>query len=605
MKTITQIMNISEHSETTPAIKHQNFFFLTLTMLLSAIFLPHSTFAAGLQSSGWIDFPDSENLGDTTSCAAGENYTDYYVKAYNSEATTTAPWIGVYIFRNNNFLTAVGGPSLWKTSPVCFNPLTDVASVYIYGSNQFYDFHLPVNVATSTQVITGKILRSHIHLKPLSMVASDIEYVAPLSANSTQWINNDPVYVVNVKAFPAVHSATDVKKIVGFTLDTSWNIVKKWEIAGGGGIKTYSSAPSPLSDGVYYWASSTALNGPFPSGRPFSSTPVYFDGSGPHALYQILRVDKTLPTATPLHSPASSVEGDAVIVSGIVADAMSGLYSAQVYVDGALEKSCSYVGEPSATCSANAKVYSVGPHTYSVTAQDRASNVVTVSTGTFTVSPSVIGACSATHYACSAGTSANTVDGATTWTWSCLGSGSTGSNASCSEAKPAPTVNIWADQNPIVYNTNTIVRWTSTDATTCVAPGGLTSTSGNYTTPLLTTTTTYNLSCTGPGGTTDDSINVTIIPNLNGVCGALNGTSSATAPMPTDPGLCAYTNGTPTISGSGPWTWKCLGSGTGVDSPTCSMTKLLLSCGNTTCENLLGESVLTCPQDCRVKFRNF
>lgn len=53
--------------------------------------------------------------------------------------------------------------------------------------------------------------------------------------------------------------------------------------------------------------------------------------------------------------------------------------------------------------------------------------------------PPVVGVCSATHYSCAAGTSISNVSNAATWTWSCSASGG---NASCSEAKPLPTVNI-------------------------------------------------------------------------------------------------------------------------------------------------------------------
>lgn len=49
----------------------------------------------------------------------------------------------------------------------------------------------------------------------------------------------------------------------------------------------------------------------------------------------------------------------------------------------------------------------------------------------------VNGSCSATHYNCSAGTSANNVSGETSWTWNCNGSNG-GSNASCSEPKLSP-----------------------------------------------------------------------------------------------------------------------------------------------------------------------
>ena len=63
------------------------------------------------------------------------------------------------------------------------------------------------------------------------------------------------------------------------------------------------------------------------------------------------------------------------------------------------------------------------------------------------VSGAVNGSCSfprQQHYDCSAGTSANNVDGASAWTWSCNGSGG-GTNASCTEPK--------SYQTPIVYQT--------------------------------------------------------------------------------------------------------------------------------------------------------
>ena len=61
---------------------------------------------------------------------------------------------------------------------------------------------------------------------------------------------------------------------------------------------------------------------------------------------------------------------------------------------------------------------------------------------------------------------------------------------------------------------------------------------------------------------------------VNGVCGASNGGSFATAPSS---GLCNTTATTPTVSGSGPWTWKCTGSGGGTDA-SCSASKLAASC---------------------------
>ncbi len=57
---------------------------------------------------------------------------------------------------------------------------------------------------------------------------------------------------------------------------------------------------------------------------------------------------------------------------------------------------------------------------------------------------STSGSCSSLHYSCLAGTSASNVDGATSWTWQCQGSGG-GSTASCSENKSFGTVNVSAN----------------------------------------------------------------------------------------------------------------------------------------------------------------
>ncbi len=53
------------------------------------------------------------------------------------------------------------------------------------------------------------------------------------------------------------------------------------------------------------------------------------------------------------------------------------------------------------------------------------------------IPPPVSGICSATHYGCIAGTSANNNETPVLWSWDCTGSGG-GSTASCTEMKPPP-----------------------------------------------------------------------------------------------------------------------------------------------------------------------
>jgi hypothetical protein len=84
---------------------------------------------------------------------------------------------------------------------------------------------------------------------------------------------------------------------------------------------------------------------------------------------------------------------------------------------------------------------------------------------------------------------------------------------------------------------------------------------GNASFKCDTTTGAWNLqagsTCTPP-------------PLTNGACGPANGQTYATGPAATSAGLC--NSGTPDISlaAAGPWSWTCLGSGGGTNSPACS-----------------------------------
>ncbi len=76
------------------------------------------------------------------------------------------------------------------------------------------------------------------------------------------------------------------------------------------------------------------------------------------------------------------------------------------------------------------------------------------------------------------------------------------------------TVSLSADQTNISYDNNTILRWSSNNATSCNASGGSNgwsgnkSTNGSFSTGNLTNTTSYNISCTN--GTSSDSKSVTV-----------------------------------------------------------------------------------------------
>ncbi|MEK7144402.1 MAG: prepilin-type N-terminal cleavage/methylation domain-containing protein [Patescibacteria group bacterium] len=70
--------------------------------------------------------------------------------------------------------------------------------------------------------------------------------------------------------------------------------------------------------------------------------------------------------------------------------------------------------------------------TYTATATNSAGGSATCSA---TVSVSGVGSCSATHFGCISGTSANNVEDTNVWTWTCTGANG-GTTVSCSEEKP-------------------------------------------------------------------------------------------------------------------------------------------------------------------------
>lgn len=155
--------------------------------------------------------------------------------------------------------------------------------------------------------------------------------------------------------------------------------------------------------------------------------------------------------------------------------------------------------------------------------------------------------------ACSAGNSTTPV--ATTsspfnWTWTCNGINST-TSPSCSAPQTPTNAVCGSAQGQTVASTPT--------GTAACSQGTLAAT------PTLTSG-QYAWTCNGlAGGQPASCTAFSAAPAINGVCGLADGGSFTSAPTIN---LC--TSGTPTaISGTGPWTWQCIGSGGGTNSRTC------------------------------------
>lgn len=77
----------------------------------------------------------------------------------------------------------------------------------------------------------------------------------------------------------------------------------------------------------------------------------------------------------------------------------------------------------------------------------------------------------------------------------------------------APSISLWADDNPVNYGGSTTVRWDTTNADSCSMVGyGSVSVDGSMGTGTLYDPVTYTLACVGPGGSSSDSITIIVDP---------------------------------------------------------------------------------------------
>jgi hypothetical protein len=160
---------------------------------------------------------------------------------------------------------------------------------------------------------------------------------------------------------------------------------------------------------------------------------------------------------------------------------------------------------------------------------------------------------------CTAGTySGSFTDNASTWTWTCNGTGTGAINGSCYANKSGIT-RINGKCGTANYSTVS----SAPTQNLCIA--------GNQS-AVTTNATTYTWICGGIGGGADDYGVANMAGQVtNGTCGSSNTKRFTSVPTVN---LC--TAGVPTaVFGNGPWTWACNGVGTGATNQDCSATKSL------------------------------
>ncbi|MCX6721666.1 MAG: discoidin domain-containing protein, partial [Candidatus Staskawiczbacteria bacterium] len=140
--------------------------------------------------------------------------------------------------------------------------------------------------------------------------------------------------------------------------------------------------------------------------------------------------------------------------------------------------------------------------------------------------------------------------GVTSWSWNCMGSGIGATTASCSTNATVPTNGVCGTANGQAFS--------SAPITNLCSVGSVYNFSGSG---------PWTWTCLGVGmGPTLSANCSTVNPAVNGVCGSANGGLFIGAPTTN---LCS-TGTASIVSGAGPWTWSCLGSGTGATTASCS-----------------------------------
>ena len=173
---------------------------------------------------------------------------------------------------------------------------------------------------------------------------------------------------------------------------------------------------------------------------------------------------------------------------------------------------------------------------------------------------------------CSAGNGVATPapSGSGPWSWTCGGSGGGAASPTCSATQTAPVINGACGAS----NGGTFGFSTPPSSGFCNTGSA---------TAVTTNPTTYTWSCNGSGGGTNSSCTATrSAAPINGSCGTANGVSVYSAPSSN---LCGAGSAT-AVSGSGPFTWSCNGSGGGTNASCNAPLRVDGVCGPTHSTNV-------------------
>lgn len=114
------------------------------------------------------------------------------------------------------------------------------------------------------------------------------------------------------------------------------------------------------------------------------------------------------------------------------------------------------------------------------------------------------------------GTQTVTPSATSTYTLACSGAGGSVMNSvtvTVTPVTPLPAVSFTATPASLASGSTSVLKWSSSNATTCNASGawsGTKATSGSFTTPAITAAASYTLACSGAGGSTSSTLIITL-----------------------------------------------------------------------------------------------
>lgn len=382
---------------------------LVVGMMISFVGVP-SAFA--YETSGWLSF--GENLGADSSCGGSKNLQSWKIMDEKTGASIipTSVKIEVVSSATGKVVASSSQAGVSETTPLCCDATTQYFRITVDVGAGYYDigYNGEASLISWGKNSDGSVdsaaknrrYRGHIYLRPKSFATQARKHDSPIGI---PYLNAEPSYVANLMSFPsstAYHGALTPYQLETVVYESSASTMASKVLTSSLGKGKYTQGPIGLSsDGFYWWSYFFYL-------KSLNKGTVVSPWSG----WEGFCLDKTLPVISVSSVlPVSPVTTDAVVISANVQDVLSGLSQVTLYIDGvAVGTSCPYTGTTAIqTCTMSAGSYTAGTHSYYVVAKDRAGNVVTSTSATFTVG-SVAGGC------------VNTVCvGSTTWSGVCNG----------------------------------------------------------------------------------------------------------------------------------------------------------------------------------------